>query len=103
MIKIKGKSVYPEDIENIIFKSRLVKDCAISSFKNKDLEEQLCLFYVLKTNNIKDKRFKNYCINSLPPFHLPRYFFKTNKIPRNNMGKLKRIKLNKLMLEKINE
>ena len=42
MIKIKGKSVYPEDIENIIFKSRLVKDCAISSFKNKDLEEQLC-------------------------------------------------------------
>lgn len=103
MIKIKGKSVYPEDIENIIFKSRLVKDCAISSFKNKDLEEQLCLFYVLKTNNIKDTRFKNYCINSLSPFHLPRYFFKTNKIPRNNMGKLKRIKLNKLMLEKINE
>ena len=57
MIKIKGKSVYPEDIENIIFKSRLVKDCAISSFKNR-LGGATIPVYVLKTNKIKIQDLK---------------------------------------------
>ena len=100
MIKVKGKSIYPEDIENILLKSRFVKDCAVTSIKNKDLEEQLCLLYVLNNNKTTDSKFKNYCIKSLSSFHLPRYFLKVNKLPRNNMGKIKGSKLNKIILER---
>ena len=100
MIKVKGKSIYPEDIENILLKSRFVKDCVVTSIKNKDLEEQLCLLYVLNNNKTTDSKFKNYCIKSLSSFHLPRYFLKVNKLPRNNMGKIKGSKLNKIILER---
>ena len=102
LIKVKGKSIYPEDIENILLQSKLVKDCGITSIKNEDFEEQLCLLYVLKNNKVSESKFKNYCINLLSSLHLPRYFLKINKIPRNNLGKINRLKLNKIVVQKIN-
>ncbi|OUU51687.1 MAG: hypothetical protein CBC25_04825 [Pelagibacteraceae bacterium TMED65] len=102
MIKVKGKSIYPEDIEKILLQSKLIKDCAIASIKNKDFEEQLCVAYVLKNPKVSDSKIKNYCFNSLSSFHLPRFFLKINKIPRNNLGKINRVKLNKVVIEKLN-
>ena len=48
MIKIKGISVYGEDIEKKIKKSKLIKDCLIVGLKVKNDEENICLIYSKK-------------------------------------------------------
>ncbi len=93
MIKIKGISVYPEDIEKKIIKSNLVKECIVLGISNSNEEEKLCLLY--KQNcNIKnlDIKIKKFCISKLASYHIPRYFVETTNIFKNKLGKIDRKK-----------
>ena len=102
MAKINGISVYPEDIENKLFKSKIVKDCAVTFFTEEN-EEKLCLAYKSKKINIKlEEKIKNFCFKRLSPFQIPRYFIRFPKIPRNNIGKINRLALNTLAKRAIN-
>lgn len=93
MIKIKGKSVYPEDIEGYLLKKSVVKECVILSITNKNLEEKMCLVYISNKFYTTDYRVKTKCIEILKNHNLPRYYLKLKKLPKNKMGKINRSKL----------
>ena len=93
MIKIKGKSVFPEDIEGYLLKKNVVKECVILPITNKNLEEKMCLVYKSNKFNDTDSRVRTKCIELLKDYNLPRYYLKLKSIPKNNMGKINRSKL----------
>ena len=102
MIKINGRSIYPEDIESLLKKYNLVKDCAVTSVINADKEEKICLIYVSKYKSENSLNFKKKCINVLPIIYLPRYFIKVSTIPKNKLNKINRSGLKKIA-DQINE
>lgn len=97
MIKIKGISVYGEDIEKKIFKSKLVKECLIVGLKSKYDEENICLIYSHKKNTNIDHAIKKYCLYNLASFQIPRHYIKLDKIPKNKMGKLDKSMIDKIL------
>lgn len=97
MIKIKGISVYGEDIEKKIKKSKLIKDCLIVGLKVKNDEENICLIYSNKKNKNIDDKLKKYSLENLSSFQIPRHYIKLNDIPKNKMGKLDKLKINKIL------
>ena len=97
MIKIKGISVYAEDIEKKIKKSKLIKDCLIAGFKGKNDEENICLIYSHKKNMNIDDKLKKFSLLHLSSFQIPRHYIKLEDIPKNKMGKLDKIKIDKIL------
>ena len=96
MIKIKGKSVFIEDIEKVLKDEKIVSNFAVSSVKNKEMEEQICLIYI-NNKPLTEYNLKLKCIKSLPAHFLPRYFIPTTVIPKNKLGKINKIKLKKII------
>lgn len=96
MIKILGKSVFIEDIEKSIKEEKIVNNFAITSVRNKEMEEQICLIYD-NDKYLNDHNIKLRCIKSLPRHFLPRYFIPTSLIPKNNLGKINKLKLNQIV------
>ena len=101
MIKVKGISVYGEDIEKKIINSGLVKECLVASAKNKFDEEIICLIYTHEKNLNIDNKVKNYSLDNLSSFQIPRHYIKLNSIPKNKMGKLDKTKIDKILNEYI--
>lgn len=97
MFKIKGKSIFPEDIENNLIKNNIVKECVISQVKNSNLEDQICLVYTLNSKFNTEEKVKLKCIEVLSSYHFPRYFIKITEFPKNKLGKIKRNSLNKFL------
>jgi len=91
MIKVKGVSVYPEDIEKKIIKSKLIKECTVVGLSNINEEEKLCLVYK-KNYSIKnlETKIKNFCISKLASYHIPRYFISVSELFKNKLGKIDR-------------
>jgi long-chain acyl-CoA synthetase len=81
MIKVKGVSVYPEDIEKKIIKSKLIKECTVVGLSNINEEEKLCLVYK-KNYSIKnlETKIKNFCISKLASYNIPRYFISVSEL-----------------------
>ena len=100
MIKIKGKSVYPEDIEGYLLKKNVVKECVILPITNKNLEQKMCLVYISNNLYSSDFRLKTKCIELLKNQNLPRHYLSLKKIPKNKMGKINRSKLKDIVARK---
>ena len=102
ILKINGITVYPEDIENNINKLNFIDECAISGVSNSDETNWLCLLYKKKKNvNNVSTKIRNYCMNNLSSFQIPRFYMNINKLPKNKMGKIDRELVKKIVIDKL--
>ena len=96
MIKIKGISVYPEDIENKIKYNLPIKDVVI--FDSLDIRNEKNLHVVCsKENKINKNTLINFCIKNFSNHQIPRYYHFLDQVPKNKLGKIDR----KLVKQKI--
>ena len=96
MVKINGISVYLEDIENILKKNKVVNECVVLPiYSLKNINPRICLLFSKLDKS--ESYVRNYCYKKLPPYQLPTYIYKINKIPRNKMGKLNMIEIKKFI------
>ena len=94
MIKIKGISVYPEDIEKAFLNSNLIKECVAISCKDKDEEEKIIFIFTSdKKNKNLEYMIKKQFLLRLTPFQIPKRIVRVNSIPKNKMGKINYEKL----------
>jgi acyl-CoA synthetase (AMP-forming)/AMP-acid ligase II len=94
MIKIKGISVYPEDIEKVFLNSNLINECVALPYKTKDEEEKIMFIYVSdKKNKNLEYSIKNEFLLRLAPFQIPSKIIRCQSIPKNKMGKINYEKL----------
>lgn len=86
IIKISGLIVYPEDIENILLKSKYVRECAVKGQIDKKTGESAVAFIVGK--EINEFHIFKHCIKYLESFQVPRKFIFLNELPKTSFGKI---------------
>ena len=88
-IKFMGHRIELEDIEHAINKINNVKG-SVACFGKKNDVSQIVSWIEHKTSL---KKIKSALLKSLPIYMMPRSIIEIKKLPRNNNGKLDRLKL----------
>ncbi len=82
--------IYPNDIENRILSHKLIDDCCICCFKNKEIDTIVCLYTShFDCNSIIINSLKK----TLIKYEMPQRIIRVNQIPRNSNGKIDRKKV----------
>ncbi|MCX7876824.1 MAG: long-chain fatty acid--CoA ligase [Melioribacteraceae bacterium] len=95
-----GENVYPAEIERFILTNQKVKDVAIIGVEDEKWGEVGSAFIVKKEDeNLDEDEMKNFCLNGLAKYKIPKYFIFINDIPKNEAGKVDRKKLQQIHKE----
>lgn len=89
MVKINGQRVEPGEIETIIKNTDGVLDAVIKDFKNQYGQVYIVAYFVEKEPVDADE-IKEAISKKLPPYMIPAFFVKLDKLPVNANGKLDR-------------
>ena len=89
MVKINGQRVEPGEIEAIIKQTDGVHDAAIKDFKNQYGQVYLVAYYV-ENQPVEPDDLREAIAQKLPPYMIPAFFVKLDKLPVNQNGKLDR-------------
>ena len=87
MVKINGQRVEPGEIEAIIKQTDGVHDAALKDFKNQYGQVYLVAYYV-EDKPVEPEDIKEAIAQKLPPYMIPAFFVKLDKLPVNANGKL---------------
>jgi len=91
-----GINVYPQDIETTLLNYEKVRECAAFSYHDDKLGEVVALVAAPKVGETLTKReVAVYCAKNLADFQQPRVIFIVEEIPKNHMGKITRLTLEK--------
>ena len=89
MVKINGQRVEPGEIEAIIKQADGIHDAALKDFKNQYGQVYLVAYYV-EDAPVDADELKAAIAQKLPPYMIPAFFVKLDKLPVNQNGKLDR-------------
>lgn len=89
MVKINGQRVEPGEIEAIIKKAPGIHDAALKDFKNQYGQVYLVAYYT-EDEPVDPDELKDAIAQKLPPYMIPAFFVKLDKLPVNANGKLDR-------------
>lgn len=89
-VKINGFRIEIGEIQSKILKYPNIKDCYVTTIQ-KNNTKALCAYYVCnKEKTINLKQLKNYLIESLPSYMIPKYFILLDELPLTNNGKIRK-------------
>lgn len=92
-VKINGYRIETGEIQSKILNYNNIKECFVDVI-NMDNSKLLCAYFVAKTDiDIDVNDLKNFIMNFLPKYMIPKYFIRINEIPLTVNGKI-----NKLLL-----
>ncbi len=89
MVKINGQRVEPGEIEAIIKSTDGIHDAALKDFKNQYGQVYLVAYYV-ESSPVNADDIKAAISKKLPPYMIPAFFVRLDKLPVNANGKLDR-------------
>ena len=89
MVKINGQRVEPGEIEAVIKNAEGVYDAAVKDFKNQYGQVYLVAYYAAK-ESVEPEDLKAAIAEKLPPYMIPAFFVRLDKLPVNANGKLDR-------------
>lgn len=96
LIKYKGYSVYPRQVEEVLFKHECVADAAVVGVPHEELGEIVKAYVVLRDeckNKVSKDELIEYCKRELAPFEVPREIEFRDSLPKSVVGKTLRFKL----------
>ena len=94
IVKISGQRVELFEIDSILRKLKLIKNCLVFIKKLNDYEQFICA--AVESNKIKDKEILNYLRKKLPVYMIPKQIQIFNKFPLNKNFKIDRLKIKNL-------
>ncbi len=101
MIKYKGFSIAPAEVESVLLECPLVRDCGVVSRKDSDNEEIPCAFVVLQEGELQSEKtagkIQAFVAERLTNYKVPREFHFVQQLPRTASGKILRRELRKLV------
>jgi long-chain acyl-CoA synthetase len=101
VIKAKGYSVDPADIEDVVKSHPKVLDCAAVGIPHEKYGEEIVVFVVLREKGPVDekeleKEIIEYCKKNLADFKVPSHVKVIDELPRTTIGKVQKFKLKEL-------
>lgn len=87
-------NVYPHDIDSIVSNIPEIEECAAFAYPDERLGEVVALAVIPKEDmELKIRTIKTYCARNLADFQQPHKIFIIDKLPKNTMGKLQRMRI----------
>jgi len=100
MMKYKGFSIAPAEVESVLLEHPAVRDCGVVSRVDEEGEELPCAFIVLKEGHLETEAtvtgLKEFVAERLTNYKMPREIHFVQTIPRTASGKILRRDLRKL-------
>nr|MDO8080088.1 long-chain fatty acid--CoA ligase [Candidatus Freyarchaeota archaeon] len=90
IIKYKGHSVYPREIEEVLFEHEAVMDAAVIGVPDPDAGESIKVFVVLKPDfkgKVREDDILDWCKERMAAFKYPRYIEFRERLPKSLVGK----------------
>jgi acyl-CoA synthetase (AMP-forming)/AMP-acid ligase II len=101
MIKYKGFSIAPAEIESVMLEHPVVRDCGVVSRTDAAGEEIPCAFVVLRegepSNQQTAEKLQAFIAERLAHYKMPREVYFVQSLPRTASGKILRRELRKLV------
>ncbi len=90
IIKYKGHSVYPRELEEVLFTHEAIMDVAVIGVPDPDVGEQIKAFVVLKPEykgKVTEDDILYWCKEHMAAFKYPRYLQIVDYLPKSMVGK----------------
>lgn len=90
MIKYKGHSVYPTEVEALLFENEAILDCAVIGIKDPNVGENIKAFIVLKPEykgEVSESDIIEWAKSNMALYKYPRQVEFINQIPKSVIGK----------------
>ena len=101
MIKYRGFSIAPAEVESVLLECPSVRDCGVVSRTDAAGEEIPCAFVVLKETELPNQhtieQLQGFVADRLTHYKMPRQIFFVEQLPRTASGKILRRELRKLL------
>jgi long-chain acyl-CoA synthetase len=101
MIKYRGFSIAPAEVESVLLECPKVRDCGVVSRTDADGEEIPCAFVVLTETELPNQqtveKLQSFVAERLTNYKMPREIFFVQSLPRTASGKILRRELRKLV------
>ncbi|XP_019857471.1 PREDICTED: acyl-CoA synthetase family member 3, mitochondrial-like isoform X1 [Amphimedon queenslandica] len=90
IIKSGGYKISALEIEKVILEHSLVSECAVIGVQDEDLGQKVVAIVIPTTDNheLSLEILKNWCVDKLAQYKVPRLFIIKDKITKNAMGKI---------------
>jgi long-chain acyl-CoA synthetase len=96
LIKVKGFSVFPHDVEEHMALHQRVREVVVAGLPDRDTGEAVKAWVVCektKEKAITEAELKKWCQENMSKHKVPKYIEFLDEIPRNNLGKVMRREL----------
>jgi acyl-CoA synthetase (AMP-forming)/AMP-acid ligase II len=101
MMKYKGFSIAPAEVESVLLEHPMVRDCGVVSRIDAAGEEVPCAFVVVReekpANQQTAEELQAFVAERLTHYKMPREIYFVQKVPRTASGKILRRELRKLV------
>jgi long-chain acyl-CoA synthetase len=91
MIKYKGHSVYPTEVEDLLFYNEAIEDCAVVGIRDEEGNENIKAFIVLKEKfkgKVSEQDIIDWSKNNMGFEKYPRFVEFIDEIPKTIVGKI---------------
>jgi long-chain acyl-CoA synthetase len=93
LIKYKGWSIYPAEVENVVLRHEAVQAVGVVGVPDVEVGERVVMFVVLKPEyrgKVKEEDLMEWCKQNLAPFQVPHKIFFKEELPVSMTGKVLR-------------
>lgn len=88
-----GENVYPAEIESVLLQHEAVKEAGVVGVADETWGQVPCAFVVLHDVTATEEQLKQFCMNKLAKYKVPKRIYIVDHLPRNAANKLMRRKL----------
>jgi long-chain acyl-CoA synthetase len=100
VINIAGRKISPEAIETVLLKHPSVRQCIVFGVPESD-RDRIVACVALKTQQEQSSELKQFLLNHLPAWQVPRDFWFVQDLPTDQRGKLPRAVLRERYLARV--
>ena len=91
MIKTQGYRLSPEEVENLLVSTGIVREACVFAIPDPDLGQQVLAAVSLRDGGDESlETIREYCVKNAPPYMVPKEILIENELPKTPSGKIDR-------------
>ena len=100
LIRAGEHTVYPRDVEELLYENNKVREVAVVGVPDQDWGERVCAALVARPGSLPEEdEVRLWCKARLAPYKVPKQVAQVTRLPRNAMGKVMKPALRSLFAE----
>ncbi len=101
-IKKGDETIYPTEIEEVLFSHTKILNVQVFGIPDADVGEEVAAWIKLEGGTtLTSEEVMQYCEGKLPKSHLPKYIRFVREFPMTPLGKVQKFKMRELMIEEL--